>query len=543
MQIYHGMCASQGLAIGPIYRIHHAGTGLGRSVELPVREQALFEAAVVLAKDEMRQLEEKAEPPDQAIFMFQRTMLDDPALNREIQNYIAAGAGAAAAVERAAQICARRIEAVNDDYISQRGADVRDACRRVVNILDGKPRTPIQLSEPSILLGETIFPSDIVSVGRGMILGLAASDGSVQSHSAIIARTMGIPALVQLGRECLDAEPGKVCVLDAENGHLLLEPDKESFRAARRRMASAALLRKRLSVLKDELCMTLDGTTVGLMANCSSPEDIEQAMAAGADGVGLLRSEFMISGGRVPGEEEQFYFYTACLQAAAGKPVTVRTFDIGGDKTVDGLSQPEPNPALGVRGIRLCISRRQMFLDQLCALLRASAKGPLRVMFPMISCPEDWLCALEIVGQAKELLRQRGVAFNEDTPIGSMIEVPSAALLAREIAAEGCAFFSVGTNDLTQYTYAADRLDSRLAPYYTGAARAVHRLLDMTLAAAAEANIPVCVCGVSASEPERAVEYVRQGVRCLSMESGRLLPIKARLREEDLAVPPAAKPF
>ena len=541
MQVYKGVSASPGLVMGPIYRIHHSGAGLGRIVELPVREQALFDAAVVLAKDELRQLEEAAEGEDRDIILFQRVMLDDPALNREVQEYIAAGAGSAAAMERAAAICARRIESVDDEYIRQRSADVLDACRRVVNILDGRPRTPVQLEMPSILAGERIFPSDIVSVGRGMILGIAAAEGSVQSHAAIIARTMGIPAVAQLGPAFLNEAPLTRGILDADNGRLVVDPDREAVRAAQRRIVSGGILKKRMGVLKSQPCVTLDGTILSLRANCSCPEDIEIAMEAGAEGVGLLRSEFMIADGRIPGEEEQYYFYISCLQAAGGKPVTVRTFDIGSDKTVRGVSEPALNPALGMRGIRMSLARPQMFLDQVCALLRAAAKGPLQVMFPMITCAEDWRLTMELVDRAKAQLRQRGVPFLEDTVFGSMIEVPSAALLAPELAAQGCGFFSIGTNDLTQYTYAADRLDGRFSGYFAGESTAVHRLIDLTIAAAKQAGLPVCACGVSTSDPGRAVRYARQGVRILSMEASSILPVKAKLLEADLAAPETAQ--
>ena len=541
MQVYKGVSASPGLVMGPIYRIHHSGAGLGRIVELPVREQALFDAAVVLAKDELRQLEEAAEGEDRDIILFQRVMLDDPALNKEVQEYIAAGAGSAAAMERAAAICARRIESVDDEYIRQRSADVLDACRRVVNILDGRPRTPVQLEMPSILAGERIFPSDIVSVGRGMILGIAAAEGSVQSHAAIIARTMGIPAVAQLGPAFLNEAPLTRGILDADNGRLVVDPDREAVRAAQRRIVSGGILKKRMGVLKNQPCVTLDGTILSLRANCSCPEDIEIAMEAGAEGVGLLRSEFMIADGRIPGEEEQYYFYISCLHAAGGKPVTVRTFDIGSDKTVRGVSEPALNPALGMRGIRMSLARPQMFLDQVCALLRAAAKGPLQVMFPMITCAEDWRLTMELVDRAKAQLRQRGVPFKEDTVFGSMIEVPSAALLAPELAAQGCGFFSIGTNDLTQYTYAADRLDGRFSGYFAGESTAVHRLIDLTIAAAKQAGLPVCACGVSTSDPGRAVRYARQGVRILSMEASSILPVKAKLLEADLTAPETAQ--
>lgn len=537
MQVYHGVSAAPGLVIGPIYQVKHASPGLNRIVEQPVREQALFDAAVVLAKDELRQLEEKAAPGEGEIFLFQRAMLDDPSLNREICEYIAAGAGCAASVERAAQLYSQRIEAVDDDYISQRGADIMDACRRVVNILDGSPGNPIELKVPSILVGERVYPSDIVSLGRGLVLGILAGDGNPQSHACIIARTMGIPTLTQAGHGILEEPTGTICLLDADSGYALMRPDEQSQVAALGRILSADLKRKELAVHKNEPCITLDGTTVPLLANCSTPEDIETAFECGAEGIGLLRSELMILNGRIPSEEEQYYFYTSCLHAAQGRQVTVRTFDIGSDKTVEGISKHELNPALGVRGVRLFLSHSQIFFDQLCALLRASAKGPLRIIFPMITTPDDWYIAMDLVQRAKRQLRQRGLSFDEGIAIGCMIEVPSAVLLSPELAAAGCDFFAIGTNDLTQYTYAADRLNGQLSCYFNGPNLALHRLMDIVLKTTHEADIPVCVCGVSASEPERAVEYVRQGVRTLSMEASGILPVKMRLRKEDLTAP------
>ena len=540
MWIYQGAKASPGLVMGPVRRLEHGGAGLERVVQAPGREQALLNAAVVLAKDELRQLEDAAEGTDKDIFLFQQLMLDDPSLNQEIAGYIAAGAGAAPAMERAARICAGRIEAAEDEYIRQRAVDVLDACRRVVDILDGRPRNPLRLDTPSILVSENIYPSDIVSIDRGMILGLASAGGSAQSHAAIIARTMGIPALVQVEGDFLDRGSVAGAVLDADNGRLILEPDEAVRKDAQRRIVGASILKKRLAVLAGEPCFTKDGTRVELLASCSGPEDVELAIEAGAEGVGLLRSEFVITQGRMPSEEEQYYFYLGCLQAAGGRPVTVRTFDIGADGPVPGFEEDAPNPALGMRGVRMSMLHPQLFHEQLCALLRASAHGSLRIALPMVSCPEDWRMAMEHVKKARRDLRRRGAVFNGDTEIGCMVEVPSAAVLTAEILAAGCQFVVVGTNDLIQYTYAADRLDGRFAAYFDGRCAAVHRLVDLVLAAAAPLAVPVSVCGLHAGSPNQAVRYVRQGVRCISTEAASLLAVKARLLEEDLTAPPAA---
>lgn len=538
MQMYQGATASPGLVMGPVRRLQHSGPGLERVVQTPGREQALLNAAVVLAKDELRLLEEAAVGTDKDIFLFQQVMLDDPGLNREIASYIAAGAGAAPAVERAAQLYAGRIEAADDDYIRQRAMDVLDACRRVVNILDGRPRTPLRLETPSILVSEYIYPSDIVSIGRGMLLGVACAEGSEQSHASIIARTMGIPAVVQLGAGFLNQNCAAGAVLDADNGRLILEPDEAVRKDAQRRIVGASILKKRLAALGAAgPCRTKDGARVALMASCSGPEDVELAMQAGAEGVGLLRSEFSIMAGRIPSEEEQYYFYLSCLQAAGGKPVTVRTFDIGADKSVPGLTEASPNPALGMRGLRMSLAHPQMFEEQLCALLRAGARGPLRVAIPMVSCPEDWQRAMHHVEKARRTLRRRGVVFNEEMEFGCMVETPSAALLAGDILAAGCRFLVVGTNDLVQYTYAADRLDGRFSDFFSARSPAVHRLVGMVLEAAAGTGAPVCICGVHAGSPNQVVRYARQGVRCFSTEAASLLQVKARLLEEDLTAP------
>lgn len=538
MQMYQGATASPGLVMGPVRRLQHSGPGLERVVQTPGREQALLNAAVVLAKDELRLLEEAAVGTDKDIFLFQQVMLDDPGLNREIASYIAAGAGAAPAVERAAQLYAGRIEAADDDYIRQRAMDVLDACRRVVNILDGRPRTPLRLETPSILVSEYIYPSDIVSIGRGMLLGVACAEGSEQSHASIIARTMGIPAVVQLGAGFLNQNCAAGAVLDADNGRLILEPDEAVRKDAQRRIVGASILKKRLAALGAAgPCRTKDGAHVALMASCSGPEDVELAMQAGAEGVGLLRSEFSIMAGRIPSEEEQYYFYLSCLQAAGGKPVTVRTFDIGADKSVPGLTEASPNPALGMRGLRMSLAHPQMFEEQLCALLRAGARGPLRVAIPMVSCPEDWQRAMHHVEKARRTLRRRGVVFNDEMEFGCMVETPSAALLAGDILAAGCRFLVVGTNDLVQYTYAADRLDGRFSDFFSARSPAVHRLVGMVLEAAAGTGAPVCICGVHAGSPNQVVRYARQGVRCFSTEAASLLQVKARLLEEDLTAP------
>ena len=523
-----GIAASAGLAVGPVKRINRASSGLTRVVLDSRREKALFEAAVLLAKDELAELEQRADQNDKDIFLFQRVMLDDQGLLEEIGQRISAGSGGAAAVEQAAEVYAQRIRSIENDYLRERAADVLDACRRVVNILDGRPRETLHLDRPCIVAADEIYPSDIVSVDRGLILGIITAVGSTQGHAAIISRTMGIPAVVQAGEDFLEGCDGLQAALDGFSGEMFLEPDEATKARFLHRMHLNRRLEGQLEQLRLAPCITPEGQHIALMANCSSPEDIELAMSKGADGVGLLRSEFMLMAGRMPSEEDQYCYYVSCLAAAGGKPVTVRTFDIGADKEVEGITQKEDNPALGLRGIRLCLARPELLETQLAALLRAAAKGPLKIMVPMIAAPEEMARVLEMVEQVKENLRRRHLSFREDVPIGTMIETPSAALMADQLAGM-CAFFSIGTNDLTQYTHAVDRVNPLVSGYYPSSSPAVEKLIRMAVEAAAAHNIPVSVCGESAADPELALRYVSMGIRTLSMAAVSLLEVKAAL--------------
>lgn len=531
MNDYTGISASPGLCLGPALQIERRYASSGRTVGEPGREAALFEAAALLAKDEISTLVSGAARDEGDIFLFQREILNDHGLLAEVLRGIEAGCGAAAAVEHAAGLYADKLRRIPDEYISQRAGDVLDACRRVVAILDGRPRGDIKLTEPSILLADELLPSDLASVDKSLILGIAMSAGSTQSHCAIIARTYGIPTIVAAGTALLSVESGTPCVMDAAAGVLIAEPDEVTVA----RFSHRINLSRRKTMAAEQLrlapCVTQDGIAVSLLANCSAPEDICAAMALGAEGVGLLRSEFLFLDGSVPGEEEQFAFYRDCLAAANGKPVTIRTLDIGADKSVSGISAAEEeNPALGLRGLRLSLAHPALLRCQLAALLRAAQYGDLRIMFPMVTTPDDLDRALAIVAQVRAELALRGVEFASQVPIGCMIETPAAALMAEELA-QKCDFFSVGTNDLTQYTLAADRLNTAVANYFNPTAPALQKLLAMTIHAAQQAGIELSVCGEAAADPACALTYVRLGVRKLSMAAIAVSDVKLTLND------------
>ena len=498
MRTYLGVTASRGLAVGPVFRLDRAAP-TARIAGLPELETARLNAALDLAKQELDGLQAQAAPSDRDIFLFQRMLLEDKSLLEGMRGHIAEGSEAADAVEATGLQFAHRLRNVQDEYISQRSADVLDACQRVSAILDGNPRgTPI-LTEPSILVADSLYPSDIVGVDRNLLLGLATAAGSSQSHAAIIARTMGLPAVIQLGRDVLADCSGSMAALDADNGRLILNPDPQLLNQLEERHRCTVNLVSGDLLLRP--CRTADGTRVYIMANCTAPDDIEAAMAMGAEGVGLLRSEYSLLSGTPPTEEQQYQYYKNCLLAAGGRPVTVRTFDIGEERAPVWLQVPMgPNPALGLRGLRFCLTQPELFRMQLRALLRAAAQASLSVVFPMVGGPEEWDAAMAQVELAKEELRERGEAFRENTPFGCMIEVPSAALTADALASRGCAFFSIGTNDLIQYLMAADRGNPNVAYLYQPCDPAVLRAIQAVIQAGARAGIPVGLCGEMASD-------------------------------------------
>ena len=487
--------ASAGLAVGTVRYLRHTQSGLGRAVRSPKEEQEAFENAVREAQDQLIRLERRAAAQDRDIFMVQRVLLEDEGLRQEVASYIRVGAGAAASVERAAGIFAGRIRALEDPYMRERACDILDACRRVVKVLDGQPHETLRLTGPAILVAEELYPTDIVTLDRSLVLGFITSAGSPNAHAAIIARTMGIPAAVMAGPE-----------LRLQRRHTL---SQERLRAAP--------------------CTTKDGTRISLMADCASVEDVRTAVEAGADGVGLLLSEYLLLAGRVNGEEEQYGFYAACLAAAQGRPVTICTFDVAPDKTgTEFPREEEANPAMGLCGVRYCLAHPDFFETQLRALLRAGLAGNLRILLPMVSTRDEFEHALDAVYRAKCALRERGVPFAETVPVGAFIETPAAALTAGDLARRA-AFFNVGTNNLIQYTYAADRVNPQVRAYLPVASPAVYRLVRFAVEAAAEARIPLCLCGEGAAQPALAEAYARLGVRAFSLPARELLEVKEYL--------------
>ena len=534
MKVYQGHSASPGLVMGQVSRLERWHENFATGPFNAEREQRLLENAVRTAQRELDGMADRSGPTEQAIFLFQSMMLEDEGFMNEVKFQIKAGISAAEAMYRAGNRYAEQLAAMEDNaYMQLRSADILDAARRVVNVLTNRPRVWLALDHPVILAAEMLMPSDLFSVPAGMILGLITSEGNKQSHAAIIARAMHIPGVVQVGREFLDDCDGRTVVLDANNGECILDPDANTRQQAVSRICELQWESEeaaRISALPNR---TKDDVPFELLANCYGQEDIESALQAGASGVGLLRSGYMMLPGRPVDEQEQFVFYQSCIAAAKGGVVTVRTFDFGVDRAMADIHRGLESSKLGLRGIRSSLRQTHQFETQICALLRAAAHGPLRVMFPMVTDIEDWDSAMQVVDYCRRKLTERGVEFEPDVPFGVMLSVPAACMTAEDFTAHGCRFFVIGTNDLTQYTHAVSRELAIAEHYYRPASPAMKKLIAMVVDAARKADIPVTICGLAVGNAVNATQYLHLGLRSFSMSPQNLLTIKKALRDAD----------
>ena len=534
MKICKGVSASPGLVLGQVSRLERHVETFSTGPFDPERELRQLEDAVRTAQSELDCMAERAASTEQAILQFQSMMLDDEGMMNEVRFCIKAGISAAAAMDKVGQRYADQLANMKDNpYMQLRSVDILDATSRVINILGNRPRMWLALDHPVILAADRLMPTDLFSVPSGMILGVVTTEGSGQSHAAIIARAMNIPGIVQVGPEFLDDCDGRTMILDATKGECILDPDAAARQQAEARICELQRENEEMRVLGRQPGYTRDGAAFELLANGFGPEDIDTAMQSGARGVGLLRSSYMMLPGRILDEQEQFYFYSSCLAAAQGCPVTVRTFDFGADRTMADAYQGVQSSKLGLRGIRNSLRQPRQFETQICALLRAAARGPLRVMFPMVTDVEDWDAAMHIVEHCRQSLRERGVPFNEKTPFGVMLSVPSACLTAEEFVAHGCDFLVIGTNDLTQYTHAADRELASAERYYRPASPAMKKLITMVMEAAKSGSVPVTICGLAVGNPVNTVQYLQMGLRSFSVSPQNLLHTKKALLEAD----------
>ncbi len=532
---YVGTPASGGLTVAKIKIVNRRIAGFKRVVLAPHREKALFNAAVILAKDEIKTLMEHSSREHHDILNFQVVMLDDEGLRTLINSQIEEQVGAARAVELAMEEYCDRMKNVGDEYLAQRSSDIRDALTRVIDILDGRNRERFVLTEPCIVVADEILPSDLAAIDRKFAKGFITEGGSYHNHANIIARTMGIPSVCGVDSEMLNPlNDGKTVALDGYTGEVFISPSDEVNAIFSHKMNLEHRDTIKQQLLRDASVHAPDGEEVAIYANCNDPKDIALAINNGAQGIGLVRSEILFMSTTYDlSLASQIRFYTECIRAAKGHDITIRTFDIGADKPLENLQlEKEPNPALGMRGVRLIYTHPQIFETQIEALLVSADRcGKINVMIPMVSQESDITDYFSMVEKVKERLLNQGIITRDNICWGIMIETPSAALISEDLA-KYVNFFSIGTNDLTQYVLAADRINTNAARYYNPAHPAVVKLIEMTVNSANKYGIKVSVCGESAADFESAKIYIDKGVRCLSMAQNAMLPIKERLIDE-----------
>ena len=532
-----GLPVFPGVSIGPAVVYHKTERVLPVSSGDPAVEQAKFNAAVETAREQLSALYEKAKvelgEEKAAIVEVQMLMLDDLDYLDGVAMAIEGGAAAAIAALDTGEEFAEVFAAMDDEYMNARSADIRDMSHRIYDILCGN--VGFQLPDGSFLLvAEDLAPSETIQLPRERILAFVTRQGSSSSHTAILARTLNIPSLVQSNISLEDAENCELLAVDGFTGTWYIDPDAETLAMLKAKQAEAAADRQALEAYRGKESITKSGKKILLCANIGCPEDAEAAIAGDAEGVGLMRSEFLYLGrDSLPTEDELFEAYKKVAQIMGDRPVVIRTLDIGADKQVSylGLEQEE-NPALGLRGLRICLTREEIFRPQLRAIYRASAYGSLSVMFPMVASVWELKAAKALCTRIRGELESEGVPTKE-VPIGVMVETPAAAVLAHELAKEA-AFFSVGTNDLTQYTLAVDRQNAKLGQFYDPYHPALMALLAHIAKSANEAGIWAGICGELGADAKMTEKFIEMGYTELSMAPGRILETRKLVCESEI---------
>lgn len=531
MHTIQGKPVHTGIAVGPIQIHLRREMSLTQQSRLtPQEEWERIRLAIPQAREQLDQLHKTSSyrlgDDLAAIFLVQAALLDDPDLKESVYDRVFQGMTAEYAVSATGEDCAAMLEATGDSYMCARAADARDIARRVCGILSGQTgSTPSPT--PGILMADDLCPSETVGLDARSLLGFVTFRGSSNSHSAILARAMDIPSIT--GIEIDPAWNGKLAVLDGDSGILYIDPDDHILQHANHVQQQREAQRKKLLEKTKEPCITQDGHTVRLCANIGSPKEAVQARELGCQGIGLFRSEFLFLGRNTcPTEEEQFIAYQQTVLAMNGRPVIIRTLDVGADKQVPCLEQPrEENPALGCRGIRYALTHPNLFRQQLRAILRAAAYGPVSVMFPMVTSRVELCAAKSILEQCRQELDLQNIPYGS-LELGTMIETPAAVIQAEELAEE-VDFFSLGTNDLTQYTLAADRQNPALEMVYNANHPALLRLIRYTVETAHQHGLWVGLCGELAADPSMTQWLLEVGVDELSVSPSALLTIREQI--------------
>ena len=540
MEVYQGKSVFGGIAIGSI-SVHKKDEQQVKRVRIEDSEQEIlrYRQAKQTAMEQLQGLYQKAlkevGEANAAIFEIHQMMLEDDDYNESVENIIRMQqVNAEYAVASTGDNFAQMFSAMDDDYMRARSADVKDISERVLSVLGGRATGIAASGEPVIIVADDLAPSETVQLNKDLVLSFVTVHGSVNSHTAILARTMSIPALIGTAIPLTDDIDGKVGIVDGKNGCIYVDPDEDTLGRMQQLKLEEQEKKELLQTLKGRENITIDGKKIMLYANIGNSKDLAAVLQNDAGGIGLFRSEFIyLERDTFPTEEEQFQIYRTVAETMAGKPVIIRTLDIGADKKCDYFEmEPEENPAMGCRAIRICLTRPEIFKTQLRALFRASAFGNISIMYPMIISVDELRKIKTIVAEIRQELTEQGVTFGEPKQ-GIMIETPAAVMMSEELAKE-VDFFSIGTNDLTQYTLAIDRQNPKLDAFYDPHHPAVLRMIQMVVENAHKAGIWAGICGELGADTTLTRRFLAMGVDELSMSPGSILPVRKIILETDV---------
>lgn len=540
MQIYNGKSVFGGIAIGKISVYQKKEQQVKRvKIDDPEQEMARYEKAKAEGIKQLQGLYDKAlrevGEANAAIFEVHQMMMEDDGYNESVENIIRSqGVNAEYAVATTGDNYAQMFSAMDDDYMRERAADVRDISERLLTILNGEETGTVDADEPKIIVAEDLAPSETVQLDKDKVLSFVTVKGSLNSHTAILARTMAIPALVNTSVSLESEIDGRLGIVDGANGTFYVDPDEATLAEMKKRQEEDLSRKQLLLTLKGKENVTLDGQKVMLYANIGNIKDLATVIQNDAGGIGLFRSEFIyLEKEDFPTEEEQFQIYRQVAQTVAGKRVIIRTLDIGADKQCDYFHmEHEENPALGCRAIRICLTRPEIFKTQLRALFRASAFGKIAIMYPMITSVQEVRKIKGIVEEVKAELTSQGVEFGNPEQ-GIMIETPAAAIISDDLAKE-VDFFSIGTNDLSQYTMAIDRQNPQLDLFFDPHHPAVLRMISLVVENAHKAGIWAGICGELGADQSLTKEFLAMGVDELSVSPGSILPLRKIILETNV---------